>query len=218
MVGGRSADLRGELGPAGRAQFVGVELQPQAGGARGGENRSRLVDREHARLAEYVRELGEALRRDAGEHARDEQANVFGTSFTNLAVLLRNFVGAEPCRHEPHWEMLTQSSDHTQRLELVLGRKPVARFYFDGGDPMGRQPLESTDGQREELVLSASPEITHGGMDPATAPSDLHVVEPGSAKLLLLEPRPAENGVRVGGHESRSPQPPREVDACGTAI
>src|SRR5215203_824488 len=212
MVGRHSADLRGELGSTRRTELVGVELEPQAGSARRGDNRSRLVDREHARLAEDVRKPGEPLRRDAGEHRRDEQANVFGTAFRNLAVLERYFVGAEPRRNEPHGKKLTQSPDDAQRFELVVRRKPIAGFYFDGRDPVRCQAAKARECQRDELILFARPQIAHRRVNSAPASSDLHVVQARGAELLLLEPRFAEDRVCVRVDEAWREEPATAID------
>src|SRR5687768_9177713 len=218
MVGGRGTDLRGKLGPPGRTKFVGVELQPQAGGPRGGENRSCLVDREHAGFAEYVRKLGEALRRDAGEHCRDEQANVFGTSLRKVAVFAWDFVRAEPGGHESKRQMFAESTDHTKRFQLILGRKPIPRLDFDGRHTARREPTQAADSQGEQLVLEPTSEVAHRGVNPAAAPRDLHVVETGGAELLLLEPRLPENGVRMGIDESRRQESSLTIDAVRAVV
>src|SRR5580765_3030683 len=55
-------------------------------------------------------------------------------------------------------------------------------------------------------------------MDPASAPSDLHVVQPGGSELLFLEAGLAEDRVSVGVDEARSQQAALAIDADGVGI
>ena len=123
--------------------------------------------------------------------------------FATVAVLERNFVGAEPGGHEPHGKDLTKPADHAERLDLVVRRKPVTRLHFDGRNAARGEATQTRHGEPEQLVLVPATQVTHGRVNPAATPGDLHVVETGRPELLLLEPRLAEDGVRVRVHEPR---------------
>src|SRR5437867_4267065 len=79
-----------------RLELVGVHLQIEAGFARGLENSARLVEREHSRLAEYVRKPCDSLLDHLRQEVVDQEVDELDASFVAATVFLRDLVCTKP--------------------------------------------------------------------------------------------------------------------------
>ena len=79
-----------------------MELQSEAGVARGAQDGPRLGDGVCPRLTEHIREMRQLLPRDTRDHFVHEQGDVVRTAIRICACLEGDFMGAEEGRHQPY--------------------------------------------------------------------------------------------------------------------
>ena len=181
-----------------------MQLHEQAGIARGGQQLARLVNGEHPRLAEDVGKARQPLARDDGQHLVHQEVEIRATAVGALAEVERDLVRAEPRGDDAHRQRRREAPHDVQGLELVLEGEAVAGLHLDGGDAMRGELTQPRLGERKEVILVARAQVTHRRVDAPAALRNLHVGHARRAQLLLLESRPAEDGVRVRVHEARS--------------
>ncbi len=194
MVGTHRAELGGELGPARPFELVGVQLEPQAGGPGGGQDRARFGNAEDPGLAEHVAKPREAVAGHRGDHLRTHQAHVLPAA---VAVLGRHFVRAEKGGDERRSRLGAEPADHAELLALRLDVEPVAGLDLDGRRAVRQKHGESRTGHGDELVFRARAHVPHRVQDAAARGRDGLVGHPERAPLVVVEAGRTEDGVGV---------------------
>ncbi len=213
MVGTHRAELGGELGAARPFELVGMQLEPEAGGPGGGQDRARLDNAEDPGLAEHVAKPREVVAGHRGDHLRAHQAHVVPAA---VAVLGRHFVRAEQGGDERRSRLGAQPADHAQLLALRLEVEPVAGLDLDGRRAVRQKHGESRACYGDELVFRARAHVPHGLQDAAARSRDGLVGRAERATLVVVEAGRAEDGVGVAVDEA-GVEHPRHLDLleCG---
>ena len=198
MIGGDRAQFGGQTRATRRPKLVGVQLERIAQRARLFEDAPRLLHGEGGALAEDIAEARVGGKR--GQHPLADEVHIGGAVAGMLAVLRRQGVRAEKCRHDGRQiRRGGQRAHHGQAARLALGIEPVAGFALDGGGTVGGERLQAAAPQGEQRLLGGGAGGAHGAEDAASLPRQLFV---GDARVAQLElfgavAREDEVGVRI---------------------
>ena len=196
MIGGERADLARQLRRTRWSELVGVKAGAHSVIARGFENAPRLRGRVHAALAEHIREPGQLLRGDRGNHFADQQIDV---ALAIVPVLGWKLVRAQERGYHFDGMSVGAARQGAKLLELVLGGKTVARFRFDRRGPLKMQPIQARANEIGQLFLRRGARRAHRRLDSAAGSRDLLIrfaAQP-ALELVVAPARKGKVGVRI---------------------
>ena len=164
----RQRAVRGcEAGAVERGELLGVELDRQSRGARGGEHAVGLRGREADAFAKGVDRVGKPDR--GGDHGVAHQIDI---GVGAAGIVGWQSVRAQQCGRDPHVSHLAEAARRAQHLEFVGDGQPVARLDLDGGDSLGDQRVEPRQRARDQRILVRVACRAHRRDDPATGACD----------------------------------------------
>jgi hypothetical protein len=194
VVGGDAAELGGQHGPAGGAELVGVELEPEAVAAARLQHAAGLLHRQRAPVAEGVHEAGQ--RRAHRQHLALQQRQVGVPVGGELG---RDQVGAEEGRDHLDREPRGQRGEHLQRAALVVDGEAVPGLGLQRGRAVPGGLDQPPGGGGLQLGVAGGPGLADRAVDAAPGGQRLLVADPAQAGGELLGAVAGEHqvGVRV---------------------
>lgn len=182
-----------------------MNAQPESEVARRSEVAPRLLAGERAAVDIGIHEVGQPLLAHQRQHVPDHPLDVF----VRAAVVLRwNDVRPQVRRHDLQ-RMRVQIAEQPQRLPLSLLIKAVARLGFQCRRPVTRELLQLPPRLIGQGRRGCGPHGTHRRADAPTGGGDGVIIRAAQPHLEIVEPRRAEDQMRVAidetGHDHAPP-------------
>ena len=201
---------RSHLRAADGVDLVAVALRLQAVPQSGFEDAAGFLGGEHARLAEHVAELAQAVPCGEGDHLLRQQADV---ARAILPVLRRQCVRAEEGGDQLDRLLPIQLLHRAQHLQLRLGVQAVAGLGLTGRHSQGEHPLQLPCRLRLQCADVRLARAAHGGQDAAPCGEDVEVGDAAQLHGQLVLPPAAEHQMGVRIDEARRDELSARVEA-----
>ena len=204
VIGGEDSreSSSGQLGAARRGQLVGVEAEGQAVVRGGAQDAAALVGGEDAVLAEDVAEAGDPLAGHGRQLLVDDAGDIrVGPRVGAVAVLRRDGVRAEECRHQLDGPLAAEPADQVQQPQFRGDVQAVSGLGFRGRRAAGQHLSQAGPAAGQQLLVGRGARRSHRREDPAAGGQDLEIAGATGAELPLGLARAGEEQVRVGVDE-----------------
>ena len=208
MVCAGRFDFDSEAGRARVSELFGMDAGNQPAGASGFQDRTRLLHRESAAIAEDIAKFRKAGSGDGGDPAAREQFDVRGGT---TPIFLWNDVCAQEGGCDVERLVLVKFGESNENFQLAFPVEAIAALGFDCRSAVGAEFAKVRERGVVECVRGGLAKPLDGGMNSAAAVSDFFVGSAGDALFVFGGAAAGKNQMRVGIDEPWEDDAPAQV-------